>query len=191
MTATDDTVRFTRTRKLGERETIRSLLPYLWPRDATELRVRVVAAMVCLIIAKLANVYVPVLYKRAIDSLGGGAGLAVALPVGLILAYGLARVMSLGFGELRDAIFAKVAQRSIRSVALNVFRHLHALSLRFHLERQTGGLSRSLERGTRAIQTLLSFMLFNILPTLLEILLVCAILWGMFSIWFALATFVT
>ena len=109
----------------------------------------------------------------------------------MILAYGFARVLSLAFGELRDAIFAKVAQRSIRSVALNVFRHLHALSLRFHLERQTGGLSRSVERGTKAIQTLLSFMLFNILPTLLEILLVCAILWGMFNIWFALATFVT
>ncbi len=107
----------------------------------------------------------------------------------MILAYGLARVLSLAFGELRDAIFAKVAQRSIRAVALNVFRHLHALSLRFHLERQTGGLSRSVERGTKAIQTLLSFMLFNILPTLLEILLVCAILWGMFNIWFALATF--
>ena len=130
----------------------------------------------------------PVLYKHAIDALGTTAGTAAVLPVGMILAYGLARVLSLAFGELRDAIFAKVAQRSIRSVALNVFRHLHALSLRFHLERQTGGLSRSVERGT-AIQTLLSFMLFNILPTLLEILLVCAILWGMFNIWFALATF--
>jgi ATP-binding cassette, subfamily B, heavy metal transporter len=183
--------RFTRPRKLGERETIRSLLPYLWPRNEMELRVRVVAAIVCLFIAKLANVYVPVLYKHAIDALGTTAATAAVLPVGLILAYGLARVLSLAFGELRDAIFAKVAQRSIRSVALNVFRHLHALSLRFHLERQTGGLSRSVERGTKAIQTLLSFMLFNILPTLLEILLVCAILWGMFNIWFALATFVT
>ena len=183
--------RFTRPRKLGERETIRSLLPYLWPRNEMELRVRVVAAIVCLFIAKIANVYVPVLYKHAIDSLGTTAGTIAVLPVGLILAYGLARVVSLGFGELRDAIFAKVAQRSIRAVALNVFRHLHALSLRFHLERQTGGLSRSVERGTKAIQTLLSFMLFNILPTLLEILLVCAILWGMFNIWFALATFLT
>lgn len=183
--------RFTRPRKLGERETIRSLLPYLWPRNEMELRVRVVAAIVCLFIAKIANVYVPVLYKHAIDSLGTTAGTIAVLPVGLILAYGLARVLSLAFGELRDAIFAKVAQRSIRAVALNVFRHLHALSLRFHLERQTGGLSRSVERGTKAIQTLLSFMLFNILPTLLEILLVCAILWGMFNIWFALATFLT
>jgi ABC-type transport system involved in Fe-S cluster assembly fused permease/ATPase subunit len=183
--------RFTRPRKLGERETIRSLLPYLWPRNEMELRVRIVAAIACLFIAKIANVYVPVLYKHAIDALGTTAGTAAMLPVGMILAYGLARVLSLAFGELRDAIFAKVAQRSIRSVALNVFQHLHALSLRFHLERQTGGLSRSVERGTKAIQTLLSFMLFNILPTLLEILLVCAILWGMFNIWFALATFTT
>jgi ATP-binding cassette, subfamily B, heavy metal transporter len=183
--------RFTRPRKLGERETIRSLLPYLWPRNEMELRVRVVAAIVCLFIAKIANVYVPVLYKHAIDALGTTAGTAAMLPIGMILAYGLARVLSLAFGELRDAIFSKVAQRSIRAVALNVFRHLHALSLRFHLERQTGGLSRSVERGTKAIQTLLSFMLFNILPTLLEILLVCAILWGMFNIWFALATFTT
>src|SRR3954454_8017285 len=183
--------RFTRPRKLGERETIRSLLPYLWPRGEMELRVRVVAAIVCLFVAKVANVYVPVLYKHAIDALGTTAGTAAVLPIGMILAYGLARVLSLAFGELRDAIFSKVAQRSIRAVALNVFRHLHALSLRFHLERQTGGLSRSVERGTKAIQTLLSFMLFNILPTLLEILLVCAILWGMFNIWFALATFIT
>ena len=141
--------RFTRPRKLGERETIRSLLPYLWPRNEMELRVRVVAAIVCLFIAKIANVYVPVLYKHAIDALGTTAGTVAVLPVGMILAYGLARVLSLAFGELRDAIFAKVAQRSIRSVALNVFRHLHALSLRFHLERQTGGLSRSVERGTQ------------------------------------------
>ena len=165
--------RFTRPRKLGERETIRSLLPYLWPRNEMELRVRVVAAIVCLFVAKIANVYVPVLYKDAIDALGTTAGTAAMLPVGMILAYGLARVLSLAFGELRDAIFAKVAQRAIRPVALNVFRHLHALSLRFHLERQTGGLSRSIERGTKGIEILLSFMLFNILPTLLEILLVC------------------
>jgi ATP-binding cassette, subfamily B, heavy metal transporter len=190
MTQTTE-VRSARLPKLGEGGTIRMLLPYLWPPGATDIRVRVVLALVCLVIAKIANVYIPIFYKHAVDALGGGAGLAVALPVGAILAYGLARVLSLGFAELRDAIFAKVAQRSIRSVALSVFRHLHALSLRFHLERQTGGLSRSIERGTRAIQTLLSFMLFNILPTLLEIALVTVILWGLFDGWFALVTFVT
>jgi ABC-type transport system involved in Fe-S cluster assembly fused permease/ATPase subunit len=191
MTTTSDDDRGSPSPKLGEAGALRSLLPYLWPRDSVEMRLRVVLAFACLIVAKLANVYVPILYKGAVDALGGEAGVAVAIPVGLIVAYGLVRVMSMAFSELRDAVFAKVAQRSIRRVALTVFRHLHALALRFHLERQTGGLSRSIERGTRGIHTLLSFMLFNILPTLLEILLVCTILWGLFDIWFALVTLVT
>ncbi|HEV7369616.1 ABC transporter ATP-binding protein/permease [Arenibaculum sp.] len=191
MTTTPDTDRGSPSPRLGEAGALRSLLPYLWPRDSFEMRLRVVLAVACLVVAKVANVYVPILYKGAVDVLGGEAGLAVAIPVGLIVAYGLVRVLSLAFSELRDAVFAKVAQRSIRWVALNVFQHLHALALRFHLERQTGGLSRSIERGTRGIHTLLSFMLFNILPTLLEILLVCAILWGLFDIWFALVTLVT
>jgi ATP-binding cassette subfamily B protein len=98
--------------------------------------------------------------------------MAIALPIGLVLAYGGARTLSLAFAELRDAVFAKVGQRAIRQVALEVFRHLHALSLRFHLERQTGGLTRAIERGTKAISTLLSYSLFSILPTLFEILVV-------------------
>ncbi|HYF87096.1 ABC transporter ATP-binding protein/permease [Azospirillum sp.] len=177
------------------RAAIRSLAPYIWPRDSLETRVRVVLAMLLLVGAKVANVYVPIFYKHAVDALtpagGAGAGAAVAIPLGLIVAYGLARVTSLIFAELRDAVFATVAQRTIRNVALSVFRHLHALSLRFHLERQTGGLTRSLERGTRAIESLLRYTLFSIVPTLVEIALVCAILWKLFSIWFALATFVT
>ena len=118
----------------------------------------------------------------------------LSLPVyrsAIILAYGLARISALGFGEARDAIFAKVSARAIRQVALTTFEHLHQLSLRFHLDRKTGGMMRSLERGTAGIEFLLSFMLFNILPTLLEIVLVCGILWALFNIWFALATFVT
>jgi len=117
---------------------------------------------------------------------GGDSGLAV--PVGLILAYGAARVMSQGFGELRDALFARVAQRAIRTVALQVFRHLHALALRFHLDRQTGGLNRGIERGTKGIEFLLSFMLFNILPTFLEIGLVCGTLWTLYDWRFPLLT---
>ena len=140
---------------------LRSLLPYLWPRNHTEMRVRVTVALLCLFLSKLINVYVPLLYKMAVDALSGhGAGglhPALAVPVGVILAYGLARVLSQGFGELRDALFAKVGARAVRAVALGVFRHLHALSLRFHLERQTGGLSRSIDRGNRAIETLLRF----------------------------------
>ncbi|PGH52867.1 metal ABC transporter permease [Azospirillum palustre] len=198
---TSDTSAFTR--PSGDlRAAIRSLGPYIWPRDSVETRVRVVLAMLLLIGAKVANVYVPIFYKHAVDaltpasaggSLGpeGGPGAAVTIPLGLIVAYGLARVTSLVFAELRDAVFATVAQRTIRRVALSVFRHLHALSLRFHLERQTGGLTRSLERGTRAIESLLRYTLFSIVPTLVEIALVCAILWKLFSVWFALATFVT
>ncbi|MBI1207771.1 MAG: ATP-binding cassette domain-containing protein [Azospirillum sp.] len=173
---------------------IRSLLPYLWPTAETEMRLRVVVALACLAAAKVANVVVPLFYKQAIDALTVPAGSLAAqlvVPVGLILAYALARVLALGFGELRDALFAKVAQRAIRKAALSVFRHLHALSLRYHLERQTGGLSRSIERGTRAIETLLRFMLFNILPTLLEIAMVGVILWGLFGGWIAVVTVIT
>ena len=170
---------------------IRSLLPYLWPKRAPELRARVVLALVFLVIAKLATVYVPILYKRAIDVLTPEAGAAIVVPVALIVAYGLVRVMSAGFSELRDAVFARVGQRAIRQVALETFRHLHRLSLRFHLDRKTGGVSRAIERGTGGVEFLLSFMLFNILPTLLEIALVCAILWGLYSFSFAAVTFVT
>jgi ABC-type transport system involved in Fe-S cluster assembly, permease and ATPase components len=176
----------------GDMAALRSLVPYLWPRDSLEIRVRVVIALVLLVGAKAANVYVPIYYKRAVDALTpADASAALTIPLGLIVAYGLARVMSLVFAELRDAVFASVAQRTIRKVALSVFQHLHALSLRFHLERQTGGLTRSLERGTRAIEALLRYALFSIVPTLVEIALVCVILWRMFNGWFALATFLT
>ena len=171
--------------------TIRHLLPYLWPRQSIELRIRVVAALACLLVAKLTNVYVPLLYKHAVDALTPHGALLLVAPIALIVAYGLLRVTAQTFGEIRDALFAKVAQRAIRAVGLSTFRHLHALSLRFHLDRQTGGLSRAIERGTKGIEFLLAFMLFNVLPTLLEILLVCGILWRLYSIWFAAVTFVT
>ncbi len=178
---------------------IKTLLPHLWPRDNTELRVRVVLALACLAVAKFANLWVPIFYKYAIDALTPGKGatgatvavVAAAVPVGMILAYGLARVLAQLFAELRDFVFAKVQARAIRTVALSVFRHLHALSLRFHLERQTGGLSRAIERGANGIDNLLSFTLFNIAPTLLEILLVCGVLWGLYDFSFAAVTFVT
>ena len=115
----------------------------------------------------------------------------IALPLGLLFAYGIVRVLSIAFAELRDAVFAKVSQRAIRTIALRTFRHLHRLALRFHRERQTGGLSRAIERGTKGIEFLLTFTLFNILPTLLDIAMVCAILWVLFDVWFAVVTFVT
>ena len=171
-----------------ELRALKSLAPYLWPRDSFGLRVRVVLALVFLLAGKLVNICVPLLYKQAVDAISP-AKVVIAVPVALIIAYGLARVMSQGFNELRNAIFAKVSQRAIRRMALSAFRHIHALSLRFHLERRTGGLSRAVERGTAGIDFLLSFMLFNVLPTLFEILLVCGILWRLFNWTFAAVTF--
>ncbi|SEK06444.1 ABC transporter ATP-binding protein/permease [Achromobacter sp. NFACC18-2] len=175
-------------RKGGGFSTLRTLFPYLWPPGKTGLKARVVAALLCLFAAKAATVYVPLLYKQAVDELGKGAPGTVTVPLGLILAYGTARVLSLLFSELRDALFARVGQHAIRSVGMQIFRHLHGLALRFHLARQTGGLNRAIERGTKGIQTLLSFLLFNILPTFFEIGLVCVVLWKMFDGWLALAT---
>ena len=175
----------------GDLNTIRSLLPYLWPVGELGMRIRVVVAMSCLALAKVATVYTPILYKEAVDLIGEGTGFAITALVGIIVGYGVVRTFQQVFAELREFFFAKVGQRAIRKVALTTFRHLHALSMRFHLDRQTGGLSRSIERGVKGIEFLLSFMLFNILPTLLEILMVCGILWYLFDIWYALVTFVS
>jgi ATP-binding cassette subfamily B protein len=163
----------------------------LWPDNAFETKVRVVIALILLALAKVANVYTPILFKDAVDALSGKESTVLILPISLLVGYGIVRVLSIAFAELRDAVFAKVGQRAIRTVGLETFRHLHALALRFHLDRQTGGLTRSIERGTKGIDFLLNFMLFNILPTFLEILMVCGILWGLFNFWYALVTFVT
>ena len=188
--------------------TLRSLAPFLWPSrqvdGAVGMRVRVTLALVFLVLAKLMTVYTPILLAGAVDALTNtqegrdeaAAGLdtgtlVVAVPLSLIIGYGLARFGAILFGELRGAVFARVTLRAMRTVALRTFRHLHALSLRYHLERRTGGLSRVIERGTSGIEFLLDFMLFNVLPTLLEIVLVCAILWALFDIWFAVVTFVS
>ncbi len=157
------------------------LARHLWPKGEFGLRSRVVVAMVLLVLAKVANVYVPLLYKYAVDALGEPKAQLVAVPIVLIAAYGLARVLAQALGEVRDAIFAPVSQRAIRNLALEVFGHLHALSLRFHLERQTGGLSRVIERGTQGMEFLIRFTTFNILPTLFEIVLVSAILWHLYD----------
>jgi ATP-binding cassette, subfamily B, heavy metal transporter len=165
--------------------TIRSLLPYLW-----EFKKRVSLALVLLVMAKLASVAVPLLLKEVVDALDQPQDMLV-LPVLFVVGYGVLRLCSTLFGEIRDAIFAKVTQRAIRRVAIRVFGHLHALSLRFHLERQTGGVSRDIERGSRGISFLLNFMLFNILPTLLEIGLVAIILLSNYDIWFSIIIFST
>jgi len=170
-------------------DTIRSLSNHLWPAGHPNLKLRVVLAMSCLLIAKLVNVYVPFLYKGAVDALTLSG--VLVLPITIIISYGLARVMQQTFGEFRDLLFAKVSQHSQRAIGLETFAHLHRLSLAFHLNRQTGGVTRIIERGIRAIQTVLSFMLFNIIPTLLEILLVTVILYIKFGFLYAAITFVT
>ncbi|MEP6702074.1 MAG: ABC transporter ATP-binding protein/permease, partial [Betaproteobacteria bacterium] len=163
-------------------QTIRTLLPYLW-----EYRVRVVLALTCLIAAKLANVGVPLVLKQIVDSLSGTQQ-ALALPIGLLVAYGFLRLSTTLFTELRELLFSRVTQRAVRKIALQVFRHLHALSLRFHLARQTGGLTRDIERGTRGIDSLISYTLFSILPTLIEIGLVIGILVAKYEMTFVLIT---
>jgi ATP-binding cassette, subfamily B, heavy metal transporter len=168
----------------GHLQTLATLAPWLWPKGEAGLRLRVVLALLCLVAAKAANVLVPIAYARAVDALTPvqqGAAAVAAVPVALVLGYGLLRVCSSLFAELRDAVFVKVQARAARRIALQVFEHMHALSLRFHLDRQTGGLSRVIERGTKGITFVLDFMLFTIIPTLVEILLVAAILWGMFD----------
>jgi len=154
----------------GDWQTIRTLLPYLWG-----YRGRIGAALACLVLAKVANVGVPVLMKEIVDRLDPRIAL-LSVPLALLVAYGLLRLSTTVFTELREFLFAKVTQRAVRRIGLTVFRHLHALSLRFHLARQTGGLTRDVERGQRGISTLISFALFSILPTLVEITFVSVIL---------------
>src|SRR3954471_4841163 len=171
--------------RTGRREwrVVPMLLPYVW-----EYKWRVVIALVFLVSAKLANVAVPLVLKEVVDSLSPTQAV-LALPLALLVAYGALRLSTTLFAELRDLVFVRVTQRAIRRIALSVFRHLHALSLRFHLERQTGGVSRDIERGTRGISTLLSYMLFSIIPVVLEFTLVAVVLFAKFDWRFAAVTF--
>ncbi|MCP1172333.1 ABCB family ABC transporter ATP-binding protein/permease [Ralstonia chuxiongensis] len=171
----------------GDWRTIKSLLPYL-----LAYKWRVALALSFLIAAKVANLGVPVVMKRLIDSMNVSPSDPRALlvvPVGVIIGYGLLRLSTSLFSELREILFAKVTESSVRTLALQVFRHLHALSLRFHLERQTGGMSRDIERGTRGIQSLISYSLYSILPTLVEVGLVITYFFVKYDVWFALITF--
>jgi ATP-binding cassette, subfamily B, heavy metal transporter len=180
MTPSDST---TQGRRLREWRVVPMLLPYLW-----EYKWRVVVALVFLVTAKLANVAVPLVLKEVIDTLTPTQAV-LAMPLALLMAYGVLRLSTTLFAELRDLVFVRVSQRAMRRIALQVFRHLHALSLRFHLERQTGGVSRDIERGTRGISTLLSYMLFSIIPVILEFTLVAVVLLAKFDWRFVAVTF--
>ena len=171
-------------------QTLLAMLPRLWPEGRMDLRARVVIAVLALVVAKAITVYVPFLYKEAVDRLSPetAAEVAILVPVLLIVAYGVARIMMVALAQLRDAVFANVGQNAVRELAVETFRHLHALSLRFHLERRTGGLSRVIERGTKGVDFLLRFSLFNIVPTIVELGLVCVILAYAFDIRYSLVT---
>ena len=172
----------------GDWRVIRDLLPYL-----LEYRFRVIIALSCLIAAKVVNLGIPIVMKELIDSLDIKASspqALLAVPLGIILAYGLLRISASLFTELREALFAKVTQNAVRKVALQVFEHLHSLALSFHLARQTGGVSRDIERGTRGIQSLISYSLYSILPTVIEFCLVLGYLAYSYDIWFAAITFI-
>ncbi len=171
----------------NHRRTLKSLVVYLWPEARLDLKLRVVLALFSLAMAKVVTVYVPFLYKEAVDQLSVEDALVV-LPLGVIFAYGGARLLQQAFVEFRDFIFVRVSQYAQREIALSTFRHVHHLSLKFHLERQTGGLSRVIERGVGGVQFLLRFILFNILPTLMEITMVIVILFVQFDWRFSAAT---
>ncbi|MCO4840088.1 MAG: ABC transporter ATP-binding protein/permease [Rhodobacteraceae bacterium] len=176
-------------RKSGMR-TIRKVAPYLWPADKSSVKVRVVLALIVLVLARVISVATPFYYKAAVDALApvaDAAEPAVLLAmgaVGLTIAYGVLRLMSVGFNQLRDVIFARVGQRALRKLALETFEHMHALSLRYHITRKTGGLSRIIERGVKGVEFLLRFMLFSIGPLILELIFISAILFFVFDVWY-------
>ncbi len=178
--------------------TIRKVAPYLWPDDNREVRRRVVLAMVALVVSKLATVITPLFFKAAVDGLAPTDGassqtdfLLLAGPVALAVFYGLMRLAGVGFAQLRDGVFAKVGQRALRMLALETFQHIHALSLRYHITRKTGGLSRVIERGVKGVDFLLRFMLFSIVPLIIELLLIGIILAWVFDLWYLLVVAVT
>ena len=173
-------------RSTADWDTLKRLFPYLW-----QYKWRVAAALSFMICAKVANVGVPLLLKNLVDTMTpvvSGVQMALVVPVSLLLAYGLLRLSTTAFTELRELVFAKATQGAARSIALQTFEHLHALSLRFHLERQTGGMTRDIERGVRGIESLISFSLYSIIPTLIEVALVLSILAVKFDAWFAWIT---
>ncbi|MGY3436528.1 MULTISPECIES: ABCB family ABC transporter ATP-binding protein/permease [unclassified Marinovum] len=171
--------------------TIRRVAPYLWPEDHPWVKKRVVGAMAILIFAKLIAVGTPMLYKAAVDTLGGEASAMMLGAVGLTVAYGMARLLTNGFQQLRDALFAAVGQRALRQLAFETFTHIHRLSMRYHITRKTGGLSRIIERGVKGVEFLLRFMLFSVGPLVLELLLIAIVLFFLFDVWYLAVVAVT
>ncbi len=174
---------------------IRKLAPFLWPSDKQWVRRRVVLALLALLFSKVVAVGTPFLYKAAVDVLAGedvdpvwGLGIGA---VGITVAYGMARLLTIGFQQLRDVLFAAVGQRALRQIALETFNHVHALSLRYHITRKTGGLSRIIERGVKGVEFLLRFLLFSIAPLVVELVMIAVVLAVVFDIWYLVAVAVT
>jgi len=175
-------------------KTFKLLLPYLWPEKRKDLKIRVSFSVVALVFAKIASVSTPLVLGSAVNSLtelSSGINLIMLAPVALIVAYGAAKVISFTFVAVRDALFSKVSQHSIRQISLNMFKHLHNLSLQFHLNRQTGALAKYIDRGTKGIDFLLRYVLFNVVPTFFEIFLVAGILFYLYGVWYAVVTLTT
>ena len=175
-------------------KTFKLLLPYLWPKKRKDLRIRVSFAVVALVLAKIASVSTPLVLGSAVNSLtelSSGINLFMLVPIALVVGYGVTRVIAFTFIEIRDALFSKVSQHSIRQISLTMFQHLHNLSLQFHLNRQTGALAKYIDRGTKGIDFLLRYVLFNIVPTFFEVFLVSGILFYLYGPWYAVVTLLT
>ena len=175
-------------------KTFKLLLPYLWPEKRRDLRTRVSFAVVALVLAKIASVSTPLVLGGAVNSLtelSSGINLFMLVPIALIVGYGVTTIIAFTFVQVRDALFSKVSQHSIRQISLNMFKHLHALSLQFHLDRQTGALAKYIDRGTKGIDFLLRYVLFNVVPTFFEIFLVSGILFYLYGPWYAIITLTT
>ena len=175
-------------------KTFKLLLPYLWPSNRRDLKIRVSFAVIALVLAKIASVATPLVLGASVNSLtelSTGINLFMLVPVALIVGYGVTKIISFAFVEIRDALFSKVSQHSVRHVSLNMFKHLHNLSLQFHLNRQTGALAKFIDRGTKGIDFLLRYVLFNIAPTFFEIFLVSGILFYLYGPWYAVITLTT
>ncbi len=172
--------------------TVRKVVPYLWPQDKAWVKQRVILAMIALIASKLVSVGTPLIYRDAVDALAGDGVSALALgAIGLTIAYGMARLLNVGFQQLRDVVFARVAQRALRMLARETFEHIHRLSMRYHITRKTGGLSRIIERGVKGVEFLLRFLLFSIGPLVLELVLIGVILTILFDVSYLLIVAVT
>src|SRR6056300_10926 len=175
-------------------KTFKLLIPYLWPDTRKDLKLRVSFAVVALVLAKIASVCTPLVLGASVNSLtelSSGINLFMLVPIALVVGYGVTKIIAFAFVEVRDALFSKVSQHSIRQVSLTMFKHLHNLSLQFHLNRQTGALAKFIDRGTKGIDFLLRYVLFNIAPTFFEIFLVSGILFFLYGPWYAVITLTT